>query len=162
MADFTLAIPTVLAHEGGYANDPDDPGGETNFGISKRSYPDVDIADLTQADAEAIYQRDFWTPLLLDQFNDQGVATKVLDTAVLIGISRSVKFLQRSVQNAGGGIVVVDGAMGPHTLAAVNASSPDLFLQFYRQLLVTYYEGLVEEVPTDQKFLEGWLNRANS
>ena len=162
MAVFDLAIPTVLLHEGGYVNDPDDPGGETKYGISKRSYPDVDITDLTIDQAKAIYQRDFWTPLLLDQVNSQPVATKVLDTAVLIGRGRAVKFLQRAVQNAGGGIVVVDGAMGPHTLAAVNSSSPDLLLSAYRQLLVTYYEGLVEEVPTDEKYLKGWLNRANS
>ena len=162
MANFDLAIPTVLAHEGGYCNDPDDPGGETNYGICKRSYPTVDVKNLTVDGAKAIYKRDYWTPLLLDQVNDQQVATKVLDTAVNIGTRRAVKFLQRAVQSAGGGIVLVDGAMGPSTVAAVNQSSPLLLVPAYRQLLVTYYEGLVEEVPTDQKFLKGWLNRANS
>ena len=149
MANFDLAIPTVLQHEGGYSKDPDDPGGETNFGISKRSYPDVDIANLTVDDAKAIYQRDYWVPLMLDQVNDQAVATKVFDTAVNIGKSRAVKFLQRAVQNAGGGIVDVDGGMGPQTLAAVNQSSPLLLLSSYRQLQVTYYEGLVSDAPTD-------------
>ncbi|HEY3930698.1 MAG TPA: glycosyl hydrolase 108 family protein [Candidatus Koribacter sp.] len=162
MADFQLAIPSVLAHEGGYVNDPSDIGGETKFGISKRSYPDLDIAQLTSADAKAIYRRDFWTPLHLDEVTDQSVATKLLDTAVLIGKSRAVKFLQRSVQSAGGGLVDVDALMGPHTIAAVNQSAPLLLLHSYRQLLATYYEGLVEAIPTDKKFLTGWLRRAVS
>lgn len=162
MALFDLAIPTVLQHEGGYVHDPEDAGGETNFGISRRSYPSLDIARLSRTDAEAIYHRDFWIPLQLDRIRDQQVATKLLDTAVLVGPQRAVKLLQRAVQNAGGGLVPVDGHIGPATLKAVNDSSPLLLLQSYRHLLATFYEGLVEEVPTNQKFLRGWLTRANA
>lgn len=162
MAEFRLAIPTVLKHEGGYVNDPNDAGGETAYGISKRSYPDLDIAQLTRAEAEKIYFRDFWAPLQLDAVNDQQVATKVFDSAVLIGKSRAVKFLQRAVQSAGGGIVTVDGHLGPTTLRAVNTASPLLLIDAYRHLLDTYYEGLAEAVPTNAKFLKGWLSRANS
>ncbi len=162
MAEFEAAIPIVLRHEGGHVHDPADAGGETNFGICKRSYPTVDVAHLTRADAETIYRRDFWIPLQLDQVRDQQVAAKVLDTAVLVGKSQAVKFLQRAVQNAGGGLVPVDGCIGPATLHAVNQSSPLLLLDAYRRLLVTFYEGLVEAVPTNQKFLSGWLTRANA
>ena len=162
MADFQQAIPTVLQHEGGYCNDPHDSGGETNFGICKRSYPQLDIASLTPGDAQAIYHRDFWIPLQLDQVNSQAVATKVLDTAVLVGKSRAVKFLQRAVLNTGGGVVEVDGQIGPKTIAAANQSSAVLLLENYRQQLATYYGELVEAVPTNQKFLNGWLKRANS
>jgi lysozyme family protein len=162
MADFKQAISIVLQNEGEYVNDPADPGGETNFGISRRSYPNLDIAHLTRADAEAIYKRDFWTPLLLDQVVDQQVATKVFDTAVLTGKHRAIKLLQRAIQTAGGGIVAVDGVIGPKTIAAANKSSPQILLQSYRQLLAMFYEGLVEATPSDQKFLRGWLNRANT
>jgi lysozyme family protein len=162
MAEFRLAIPTVLKHEGGYVNDPSDGGGETAFGISKRSYPALDIAHLTRTQAEEIYRRDFWAPLQLDDVRDQQVATKVFDSAVLIGRSRAVKFLQRAVQSAGGGIVAVDGHVGPNTLHAVNAASPLLLIEAYRHLLATYYEGLAEAIPSNAKFLKGWLNRANS
>ena len=162
MALFDLAIPTVLLHEGGYVHDPNDAGGETNFGISRRTYPHLDIAHLTRAEAAAIYHRDFWIPLQLDRILNQEIATKLLDSAVLIGPQRAIKFLQRSVQNAGGGIVPVDGCMGPATLQAVNDCSPLLLLQSYRHLLASYYEGLVEEVPTNEKFLKGWLTRANA
>lgn len=162
MADFERALRTVLQHEGGYVNDPSDCGGETNFGICKRSYPDLDLVRLKIDDAQAIYHRDFWTPLLLDQIKSQEIATKIFDTAVLIGKSRAVKFLQQAVQIAGGGIVDVDGSIGPKTLAAVNDSSPILLLQHYRRQLATYYEGLAVAKPANQKFLKGWLNRANS
>ena len=162
MADFKVAIPFVLQHEGGYVHDPEDAGGETKYGICKRSYPKVDIAKLTEEKARDIYERDFWQPLGLDGFKSQEVATKVFDSAVLIGSKRAIIFLQRAVQNAGGGIVPVDGKMGASTIAAVNASSPDLLLMSYRHFLVTYYEGLVETVPTNKKFLKGWVKRANS
>jgi lysozyme family protein len=162
MAEFRLAIPTVLRHEGGYVNDPNDAGGETAFGISRRSYPDLDIAHLTRAEAEEIYRRDFWAPLQLDLVQDQHVATKVFDSAVLIGRSRAVTFLQRAVQSAGGGLVPVDGHIGPDTLQAVNTASPLLLIEAYRRLLATYYKALAEAVPTNAKFLKGWLSRANS
>ena len=48
---FEEAVKSVLKHEGGYVNDPKDPGGETNFGISKRAFPDLDIKNLTEEDA---------------------------------------------------------------------------------------------------------------
>ena len=59
-SSFDLAIPIVLENEGGYVNDPADPGGETKYGISKRSYPALDIKNLTVEQATAIYLRDFW------------------------------------------------------------------------------------------------------
>ena len=57
---FDEIIEIVLEHEGGYVNDPDDPGGETNFGVSKRAYPNVDIKNLTEDAAKDIYRRDYW------------------------------------------------------------------------------------------------------
>lgn len=52
-----------IDHEGGCVNHPEDPGGETKFGITKRSYPHLNIRDLTLDDARAIYRRDFWDRL---------------------------------------------------------------------------------------------------
>jgi hypothetical protein len=57
---FERAVAFVLRHEGGYVNDPRDPGGETKYGISKRAYPRLDIKGLTEADAKEIYRRDYW------------------------------------------------------------------------------------------------------
>ena len=65
MEHFSEIIPIVLRHEGGYVNDPLDKGGETNYGISKRSYPHLDIHSLTLADAKTIYKRDFCARAML-------------------------------------------------------------------------------------------------
>ena len=62
MSFFLAAFQIVVGIEAGYVNDPHDPGGETKFGISKRSYPNLNIAQLTLEEAQAIYQRDFWYP----------------------------------------------------------------------------------------------------
>ena len=62
MSFFPAAFKVVVREEGGYVNDPRDPGGETKYGISKRSYPQIDIAQLTLDQAQAIYLRDFWMP----------------------------------------------------------------------------------------------------
>ncbi len=58
--NFGLAIGFVFKWEGGYCNHPSDPGGETNYGISKRSYPELDIKNMTKAQAREIYKRDYW------------------------------------------------------------------------------------------------------
>ena len=93
MAEFEPAVKLVLAHEGGYVNNPDDPGGETNFGISKRSYPDVDVAALTPEGAREIYRRDFWR---YDAIADQALANCLLDCAVNQGVEAAAKLYERS------------------------------------------------------------------
>lgn len=80
MADFEQAIALVLKHEGGYTPGlPGDPGGETNFGISKRAFPDLDIANLTVQQAEEIYREKYWA---FDEIEDQATANCLLDCAV--------------------------------------------------------------------------------
>ncbi|MBK8754113.1 MAG: hypothetical protein IPL99_21800 [Candidatus Competibacteraceae bacterium] len=63
MGDFKRCITPILAEEGRLSNDPHDPGGLTKYGISHRSYPNLNIAGLTLADAEGIYHRDYWLPI---------------------------------------------------------------------------------------------------
>jgi lysozyme family protein len=161
MADFEHAMLIVLQHEGGYSNDPKDAGGETNFGICKRSYPKVDIKNLTVDGAKEIYRRDFWNPLMLDHFTSQSLANKVFDTCVNIGLHTGVKYLQRALLLTGVAIQP-DGNMGPQSVAAINAANPDLLLQSYRHMLVAYYEGLISAKPANRRFERGWLARANS
>lgn len=62
MSYFDAAFEAVVGVEAGYVNDPKDPGGETKYGISKRAYPNIDIAKLTLGEAKAIYLRDYWYP----------------------------------------------------------------------------------------------------
>lgn len=116
MSIFRLLIDRILGHEGGYVNDPADPGGETKWGISKRSYPHLNIAALSREEAIEIYYTDFWLPLKADRFHD-GVAFQLLDSAVNSGITQSVRFLQRALG------VADDGIFGPVSLKASQEQS---------------------------------------
>ena len=110
---FETVVHMVLEHEGGYVNHPSDPGGETKYGISKRAYPDVDIAELTEEDAASIYKRDYWDRIKGDDL-PASVACVVMDYAVNSGISRASKALQSVC-----GISNGDGIIGPASLNAV-------------------------------------------
>lgn len=114
--DFNLAIDRVLGHEGRYVNDPNDPGGETNWGISKRSYPNVDIKNLSRDDAVDIYRHDFWDPLKADS-KPKAVVYQLLDFAVNSGIRASIRAYQRALG------VPDDGQFGPRSDMAAKAMS---------------------------------------
>lgn len=92
-ANFDKAIAFTLGIEGGYSNDLKDPGGETKFGISKRSYPNIDIRTLTFDDAKAIYQRDFWEPLGCDNLPFP-IDCILFDTGVNMGTGAAKKLLE--------------------------------------------------------------------
>jgi len=150
MADFYQAIPITLANEGGYVNDPNDPGGETKYGISKRRYPNLDIKNLTVADATAIYLRDFW---LFGGLVSQAVANKMFD--MYVNMEHAVIKIAQSIIN-----VPVDGVYGPHTETAINASDPVLFLPNLKAHLATHYRAIAMANPNEAKFLNDWLRRA--
>ena len=112
MTSFDHAFDLLINHEGGYVFDPRDPGGETKFGISKREYPNVDIRNLTLADAKAIYKRDYWDRAQCDRLPPD-LAFDLFDAAVNSGIGQAIRWLQRSVG------VADDGVVGPLTLAQI-------------------------------------------
>jgi len=156
MANFEPAIAQVLQHEGGYVDHPNDPGGETNFGISRRSYPGTDIAHLTLQDASEIYRDDFWQPIRGEDIRSQDVATNLLDFAVNSGVSRAVKTVQRLVG------VAQDGQIGPRTLAAINGQDGlNLNLRLCLDR-VQFYTELAARRAEFRGFLVGWVRRALS
>ncbi len=127
--DFNLAFDRLFGAEGGYVNDPSDPGGETNWGISKRSYPNVNIKELTRDSAKLIYQRDFWSRLRADNLPDS-VSFQLFDFAVNSGIETAVRYLQRACG------VADDGYWGPVSARAVAATSEaDLILKLNAERL---------------------------
>lgn len=154
---FLDAVAIVLRHEGGYVCDPADPGGETKYGISKRSYPSLDIKNLSVQQARDIYLRDFWMAhkvYLLPDF----IAPKVLDTVVLAGPKWGVGILQAALV-ANGQHVVCDGIIGMATAGSCARVGPPL-LDTYRTLLKAHYDNIVAEHPNLAKFQRGWDARA--
>jgi len=158
MADFSKAIGYVLANEGGYVNNPSDPGGETNFGISKRAYPYVDIKNLTRDEAAAIYQRDYWK---FDEMASQRVATKLFDACVNMGPSQAVRLLQLALGAVEvGPPVVADGKLGPETIAHANAADEEKLLDEFKARLAKFYAEEAINGTGMAGFLLGWLRRA--
>jgi lysozyme family protein len=136
MDRFDEFIERLLEHEGGYSADRTDPGNwtggqvgvgvlkGTKFGIAANTYPDLDIANLTREQAKAIYRRDFWQAARCDLMRP-AIAFQLLDGAVNSGIRRAAMWLQEA---AG---ATVDGAIGPKTLGAVQATDHnDLCFRF--------------------------------
>ncbi len=158
---FEGLIGKILNHEGGYVDDPVDPGGETKYGISKRSYPHVDIKALTEAQAKDIYYRDWWLRLRCNEIQDNRIAQKYLDTSINVGPRNGVRILQRALCDVGEA-VVIDGIIGPKTLAATNRADPDKLLASMRYHQAQHYKKLIDRNPELARFERGWMNRANS
>jgi len=158
---FDYIINIILSNEGGYSNNSNDKGGITKFGISRRSYPDVDIANLTKVDAKNIYKRDFWDKYLYKNINNLEVATKFFDLAVNIGHYWACILVQRALR-ASGKNVVEDGNFGPKTLDAINNVDSTDLLAALKSEAAGYYRTLAAIDKQDKVFLKGWLNRAYS
>lgn len=159
---FSRAIPLILKHEGGYVNHPDDPGGETKYGITKRTYPHLDIKTLTVDDAKRIYFEDFWKKYSYENFEFL-VGEKVMDMAVNMGPSRSHKLLQQAVNELClPPRLKVDGIIGPNTMTRTNSLNGSAVRDELRKQQKEYYLRLIEKRPSLAVFRKGWLRRARA
>ena len=114
LKDWFDVVDRSIQEEGGYVNNPKDPGGETKFGISKRSYPNEDIQNMTRAEAVRLYYNDFWQAPGIAALPIE-LAFQVFDCGVNIGAASAVRMLQNVVG------VPADGQVGPQTRGAVSA-----------------------------------------
>lgn len=147
---FLKACDLILQFEGGYVNDPSDPGGETKFGISKRSYPNEDIKNMTMSRAQEIYWRDYWLAAGCDKL-PPALALMLFDCAVNCGPRTAVKLLQEVVNTNS------DGIIGPLTLTAIDEWELHELLVSYFQRREKYYRSLA----SFSIYGKGWLNRLN-
>jgi lysozyme family protein len=150
------ALEAVLHHEGGFVNHPKDPGGMTNLGCTKAVWEEwtghtVDekaMRCLTPADVSPLYKRKYWDKVAGDEL-PTGIDYCCFDTAINSGPGRAIKLLQGCVGT------VVDGALGPKTLAAVRASNQSELVQAYAQARLAFLQSL----PTWDTFGKGWGRR---
>lgn len=146
--DFDRAFERLIGHEGGYVNHPSDPGGETKYGITKRSYPNEDIRGMTLERAKAIYRRDFWGAAGCDAVAD-AAKFDLFDMAVNSGVKTAIKTLQRAVGAA------PDGVIGPMTMQAIsNMPGPRLVARFNGARLQ-----FMTDLHTWDDFGKGWARR---
>lgn len=168
MANFNMAIATVLGNEGGYVDNPADRGGPTNYGITQTTLdywrtenkrPLFSVDQLSLAEAKIIYQDLYWTPLQLDAISNQVLATVCLDLAVLRGVTSIIKNIQLNCA------VAVDGKMGPLTTLAFqrqalqNARSLALEIVLHAQYLCADF---CVRNPLQLQFLDDWITRTQN
>jgi lysozyme family protein len=145
---FDDAVEVVLKYEGGYVNDPNDKGGETNFGISKAAYPTLDIKNLTKEDAKKIYRINYWDQLRLEAF-PQRARLIVFDAAVNQGQTRAIMMVQRTLG------VSADGSLGKITLMAfANMTEVGFIKSFAARRLQSYMTN-----PQWDRYGKGWVTR---
>lgn len=154
---FDEAFTEVIGLEGGYINDPNDPGGQTKYGISKRAYPNVDIANLTLEGAKEIYQRDYWDKLKLSAVSPT-IAEEIFEQAVNLGGTQAVLHVQQALMILGKP-VYVDGIMGPQTITAMGGVYERDLLKVLNGLQFMKYWDIASNNPSQKKFFRGWLRR---
>lgn len=174
MANFINAYNLTMAAEGGYANNPADPGGETFKGVSRNNNPNwsgwatIDAIKATSPPSlnaalnanagllnqiQSFYQINYWNVNQTGSINDQQIANQVFDTSVNMGTGRGAQFLQ---QAAG---VTVDRQVGPQTLAAVNGADAQTLYNAFIAIRKQYYINLIAANPNLAQFKNSWFSR---
>lgn len=174
MASFDAFFPTLLKHEGGFVNDPVDPGGATNKGVTMKTFQSYakqylgieptleNLKALTDAQAANIYKPLYWDEVRGDEIELQELANIVFDFQVNAGGSAS-KLLQSVINDLGAAPPLkVDGDIGPGTMSALKSLDQKEVYRRYKQGRIDYYEDLVAKRPALGKFLKGWLIRVNT
>ncbi len=156
---FESAVASVLKNEGGYVNHPSDPGGETNYGICKASYPNEDIKNMTLERAKFLYHRDFWLPGRFGEYTHFAIAEKIFDLSVNAGLKQAVKILQRALRCVRY-FTEDDGITGSHTLQCEANADPSMLITAVRSEAAGFYRVLAVQNKKNEAFLQGWLNRA--
>ncbi len=147
MDNFYRALNIVFELEGGYSADYRDPGGETKYGISKRSFPEIDIPNLTQTEASNIYKKYYWDPLKCEQL-PWPLCAYLFDMGINSGNIQAIKTLQKTLN------LNIDGIIGDKTIAtAIKITDNQLWL-FLAARAIFYME-----LKNFTVYGQGWLKR---
>ena len=173
--DPTDLIDAVIDREGGFVDHPDDPGGATRWGITQAVAQSDgyrgDMRLLPRARAAEIYRRLYWINPWLDRVAERApaLAAELFDTGVNMGPGVAAAFLQRALNALNRGAsdypdIAADGAIGPRTLASMDAflgrrgqGGETVLLKAVEALQGERYLSLAERRPAAEAFLYGWL-----
>lgn len=175
MTGFNESFDKLILIEGGYADDPNDAGGKTKYGITEavaraNGYPG-DMKDLSQDNARVIYRMQYWNTLQLDKVSAMAptVADRLFDIAVNCGVGTAAQLLQRSLnafnhQGKDYPDMAVDGVIGPMSIDALHTFLRMRGLEGERVLTAALkalqgsrYITLAERIPVDEDFVYGWI-----
>lgn len=154
---FYQVIGKVLQLEGGYVHDPDDRGGETKFGISKKNHPEYDIRNITEDVARNIYLEHYWKPSKAEKLPEH-LRAEYFDMVVTSGQGNAVKTLQRACNHRSCEKIAIDGRIGTQTISAAQT----LDIERFRAFRALFYAGIVHKNPVQEKFWFGWYNRVHA
>lgn len=172
MSYYNKAFKEVIGIEKGYVNNKYDNGGKTKFGISKKSYPHLDIKNLTLNDAKLIYKKDFWDyeKLKLENIPDEDIAIELFDTSVNMGQYRAGTILQTSLNNMNRNErlyadLVVDGWIAEKSLKALNVilkrNERMPLLKVLNGEQYYWYKIIIKNNPRQEMNFVGWMKRVN-
>ncbi len=165
-----------MISEGGYVNNPKDPGGETKYGICKKHNPNIDIKDITLEFAKEYYRKNFWSPLY-EKIEDRKIALKLFDISVNIGKEKIKDLINKTLMDAycypDSNLVsqllqVIDMDKTLYTskiwedfvAKIINKMDSDVFLAVFTYNLVDYYCSIVYRNDSLVVFRRGWIKRA--
>ena len=164
---FDRALEYVLKNEGGFVNDPNDPGGATNYGITQGTYASwrgepvnaLDVETMSLEEAGTIYRERYWTPLGCDKLRQYPIACAMFDAGVLFGIHASATSAQQASMFMLPEGLVVDGKIGVKSIAALDLVQPQVFLPGFRHMLRQRVNRIIELRPTSERYRDGWNAR---
>jgi lysozyme family protein len=172
MANFATAFEQTMKAEGGYVNDPQDPGGETYKGVARKmnskwdGWIDIDMAKREknfpanldgnarlQEKIRQFYEVNYWDKIRGDEITNQDIAESIFDFAVNAGVITSSKLAQITVR------AEPDGTIGPECLKKLNAEDPRSFLALFALNKIARYLSICEKRADSRKFFYGWVKR---
>jgi lysozyme family protein len=187
MGDFLISYKKAMKIEGGYANDPDDSGGMTWRGISRKNHPDwkgwttvdqiklglpqarfevlLGQSTILKGEVESFYKKQFWDVMKLDQVVSQAICDEMFDSGINLNHEVVIEFLQMALNatNRNGRDypdIDEDGKMGPKTVAVLNAHPrPAQVLKLLNCQQGVYYMNITRKRPSQEKFMTSWLSR---
>jgi len=168
MKEFNDYFTVILGHEGGLVNNPNDPGGQTKYGISLLFIKGLTLADgdidhdgdidsndikaLTIEDSKELYKKFFWNPLHLEKLVNEELKLNLFDHGVNAGTKTAVKLLQRILS------LDDDGSIGNMTITAANNYTGNI-IEEYKKARENYYLAIIAKNPKLSVFKNGWFNR---
>ena len=155
---FLLGMNFVFEQEGGTNTSVYDRGGITKYGISSKTYPNLDILNLTKEQALEIYLDDYWMTLRCGYFQTP-VAIVMLDSGINCGQPTAAKWLQIAI-NGNHNFLKVDGIIGPQTMLASEGYPSYKLAGRIVALRVKHYSDLIRKYPDQVANIKGWNNRA--